>query len=271
MEFQSSYPYLSVEYFIELSDIHWKNKIQNKSNSNTTGIYTALMIEPRQHPAMRFVLNNFLETLDSRWNFIVYHGTDNEEWLKNLLENEFASSLHRITLGRINVSNLNLHQYSFIMVSSEFLKIIPTEIFLVFQTDSMISKPYKHLLYDYMDYDYVGAPWHEIPRGLWKCQVGNGGLSLRRRSKMLEIANTQPYIYGYPEDMYFSEGAKKLEMKIPTWEKAKEFSIETQYSPKSFGVHRPWLWLKNITEEQCPGYSELVKLNTNMPQGGLLR
>ena len=245
---------------------YWKDRILNTTKSdieisNDIGIYTAVMIEPRKHPAMRFVLNNFLENLDVRWNFIIYHGTDNEQWLKDLINSEFPSSINRITLGKIDIANLNLHQYSSIMVSSEFIQIIPTEMFLIFQTDSMISKPYKDLIYQYMDYDYVGAPWFKVPRGLWKCQVGNGGLSLRRRSKMLEIARTQPYIYGYPEDMYFSEAAGKMGMNKPSWEKAKEFSIETQHSPKSFGIHRAWLQKLDISEEQCPGYSELLRLN----------
>jgi len=224
--------------------------------------YTAIMIEPRQHPAMRFVLQNFLENLDTRWNFILYHGIDNEDWLKTLVQSAFSSEdQKRIIFRKIVVKNLSLQQYSSIMTNSQFIQTIPTEIFLVFQTDSMICKPYRDLIYEFMDYDYVGAPWHEVPRGPWKTQVGNGGLSLRRKSAMLTIARRVPYSPGYPEDMYFSEGCDKLSMKKPTWEKAKEFAIEMQPSLKSFGVHRAWRWT-TVTEEQCPGYSELVKLNT---------
>jgi len=223
--------------------------------------YTAIMIEPRQHPAMRFVLHNFLENLDARWNFILYHGIDNEDWLKQLVQSAFSSEDHkRITFRKIAVKNLTLGQYSSIMTNSQFIQTIPTEIFLVFQTDSMICKPYRDLIYEFMEYDYVGAPWHEIPRGAWKTQVGNGGLSLRRKSAMLTIARTLPYSAGYAEDMYFSEGCDRLHMKKPSWEKAKEFAIETQYNPRSFGIHRAWRWT-SVSEEQCPGYSELVKLN----------
>ena len=132
--------------------------------------------------------------------------------------------------------------------------------FLLFQTDSMICKPYRERIYDFMEYDYVGAPWHEVVRYPWKTQVGNGGLSLRRRSAMVRIAVNIPYIPGYPEDMYFSEGCDRLGLKKPTWAKAKEFAIETQASPSSFGIHRAWRWT-SVAEEQCPGYSELVRLN----------
>ena len=48
---------------------YWKDTILKSSISqdiplqisNKIGIYTGIMIEPRKHPAMRFVLNNFLE------------------------------------------------------------------------------------------------------------------------------------------------------------------------------------------------------------------
>lgn len=58
---------------------------------------------------------------------------------------------------------------------------IPTETFLIFQTDTLINPKYKDLIYEFIDYDYVGAPW--ISNG----DVGNGGLSLRKKSKMIEI------------------------------------------------------------------------------------
>lgn len=236
---------------------YWKKEILNNKKES----YTAIMIEPRQHPAMQFVLQNFLENLDSRWSFILYHGIDNEDWMKTIVGGCSIEDQNRITLRKVVVKNLTLDQYSSIMTNSEFIQRIPTEMFLVFQTDSMICKPYKDLIYEFMKYDYVGAPWHEVPYGSWKTQIGNGGLSLRRKSAMLMITNTVPYSSGYPEDMYFSEACDTLKLKKPNWSKAKEFAIEMQPSLKSFGVHRAWRWT-TVSEKQCPGYLELVKLNT---------
>ena len=50
---------------------------------------------------------------------------------------------------------------------------------MVFQTDSVICDENSKLINDYMLYDYVGAPWKDA--------VGNGGFSLRRKSKALEM------------------------------------------------------------------------------------
>lgn len=216
-------------------------------------MYTAIIIEPRKHLAMEFVLENFMENLDERWSFIIFHGTQNEKWLIEILNRNKNISKHhkRITLQNLGVENLTWNEYCSLMANYDFINSIPTEVFLVFQTDTMICKPYKDLIYDYIDYDYVGAPWNDGG-------VGNGGLSLRRKTKMLEIIKTVPYTIGYAEDHYFYTSGM---MKVPTFEKAKEFSIEQVYSVRSFGIHKPWKYIGGIIEEQCPGYSELVRLN----------
>ena len=243
---------------------YWKKEILGDTLPtvvNKMQSYTAIMIEPRQHAAFRFVISNFLENLDARWNFILYSGLDNDTWMQSIVKSFRLEDQKRITLRKVAVKNLTIEQYCSILTNPQFIQTIPTEMFLIFQTDTMICKPYKDLIYDFMDYDYVGAPWHEVPHGLWKTQVGNGGLSLRRKSAMLAIARTAQYSPGYPEDMYFSEACDRLRMKKPTWEKAKEFAIEMQPTAKSFGVHRAWRWT-TVSEEQCPGYLELLKLNT---------
>ena len=62
---------------------------------------------------------------------------------------------------------------------------IKTEMFLIFQTDTLILN--KEKIYDFMNYDYVGAPFNRNFN--WRrnypltdfYDVGNGGLSLRRK------------------------------------------------------------------------------------------
>lgn len=241
---------------------HWKTLIRGET-------YTAMILEPRKHPAMAFVLQNFLENLDSRWDFLIYHGTENEIWMKNLIEMDpiLCHSKDRITFRNLGVKNLEPHEYSARMVSPDFIRAIPTEVFLVFQTDTMICKPYRDYIYDFIDYDYTGAPWayslgNDYDRG--EHRVGNGGLSLRRRSKMLEVAMKVPYSPPYAEDMYFSGTLQMVKVKKPSFEEAKRFSIETVYSEKCFGVHKSWRWVKGVTEGQCPGYAELVRLNEGL-------
>ena len=209
-----------------------------------------MILEPRCHPAMEFVLRNFLENLDGRWRFLIYHGTENEAWMKSLVGG--CGAADRIELRNLGVANLLPHEYSKLMVSPDFIRAIPTEVFLVFQTDTMISSKYKEWIYDFIEYDYVGAPW-------FNGDVGNGGLSLRRRSKMLEVAEKAPYVPPYGEDLFFSGAMGMVAVKKPPFEEAKRFSIETVYSEAAFGIHKAWRWTDKVTEEQCPGYGELRK------------
>jgi hypothetical protein len=50
--------------------------------------YTAIIIEPRKHKALTFVLTNFLENLSNEWDFIIFHGINNSEYIKNILNSD---------------------------------------------------------------------------------------------------------------------------------------------------------------------------------------
>ena len=231
-------------------------------------IYTAILIEPRKHKALNFVLRNFLENLDNRWKFTIYHGTENKEWLNELLNLNFEKDKLRIQLVNLGVVNLSIADYNLLLTSPKFIEEIPTETFLIFQTDSMICSPHKDLIYKFLKYDYVGAPWSSLVHlGSMCCMgVGNGGLSLRKRSKMLEIVNNFPYKTCWPEDVYFSGILPDFPIQIlkPTIEEATEFAIETIPSPRSFGIHSPWYYIMDISENQCPGYNVLKGLNLSV-------
>jgi hypothetical protein len=216
------------------------------------GIATALIIEPRKHKALAFVLKNVLENLDDEWNVILYHGRLNEDYVKNIVKNKLSQYASRISLIKLEVDNLTKAQYSEIMLNKEFILLIPTETFLIFQTDSMINPKYKDLLYTFLKYDYVGAPWKNK-------NIGNGGFSLRKKSKMLECLSFSVNI-DY-EDAWFSNDIHKLYK--PPYELACLFSIETIYSKVFFGIHSAWHYHESKLEEMCancPGLSELISL-----------
>jgi hypothetical protein len=237
--------------------------------------YTALIIEPRKHRAFEFVMNNFLINLDERWNFIVFHGTENELYVNEILTTKFQDQSERITTINLGVPNMTINEYSALMMSKDFLDKIPTEVFLVFQTDSMICPNFKDNLEKFIPYDYVGAPW-TWKHPPWRTPpenptaedaVGNGGLSLRRKTKMLEILEKCPILKPEPEDTYFALPCSAVSIHKPSPELAKEFSMELIFSENSFGVHKswvPWHLGETYTErinDRCEGYKTLVELN----------
>jgi hypothetical protein len=213
------------------------------------GIYTAVITEPRIHPAWKLVLNNFLTNLDERWDFLILCGLLNKDFLINLIETNFKEHKHRITIRQLNVENFTNKEYSNFMLKPLIYELIPTETFLTFQLDALISAKYKDFIYDFIEFDYVGAPWlNEV------YQVGNGGLSLRKKTVILNtIKNEDPNkIYEKNEDKFFSANIKNK----PSVEKAKLFSVEMIFSEKSFGIHNCHVHLS---------HDELCKISEYIP------
>jgi hypothetical protein len=202
--------------------------------------YTAIIIEPRKHNALSFVLKNFLENLNNHWNIIVFHGLTNETYIKNIVKNHLDNYKSRIQLVNLNKENLSTNEYNVLLKTKEFYNYIPTEMFLVFQVDTVIIKENKNRIYDFFEYDYVGAPW------ISDKVVGNGGLSLRKKSKMLEIINAiHPSTSLYNnEDEYFCR-QQVIQLKVPDFEEAKKFSVETLFYHAPFGVHNCYNHLTN--------------------------
>jgi len=224
--------------------------------------YTAIIVEPRKHAALEYVLKNFLTNLSPEWNIIVFHGTQNIEFVKTII-----ASSPRISMINLGVSNLTKNTYSQLLTTADFYKHIPTETFLVFQTDSIIFSKNKHKINEFLHYDYVGAPWPE--KDLKYLQIscgGNGGLSLRKKSKMLEIIRSTPY-KGQPEDIYFC--TSRIPLKIPPVEHAKQFSVESFMHPASFGCHQPWYRGGHIYKQLIRLYPELKTLyDLHFPEEG---
>ena len=161
--------------------------------------YTAVLIEPRKHLASKFVLCNMLDCLSEDWKILFFHGDDNKEYAKKIVdEDEDVIKMNmggkRVELIQLEggVKNLNQKTYSELLASKlEIYHHIKTEYFLIFQTDSMMFKRNAHIIQYFIDegYDYVGAPW--LISGYAPTAesdfIGNGGFSLRKKSKMIEI------------------------------------------------------------------------------------
>lgn len=237
----------------------FKRRQSHKYKKGGSSTYTAIIIEPRKHKALEFVLKNILENLNNDWNVIVFHGNLNKEYIKNILNTTLNKYKDRITLKSLKKDNLSIEKYNTLLTTPSFYDNIPTELFLLFQTDSMINPRNKENINNFLKYDYVGAPWNDISTG-----VGNGGFSLRRKSKMLEIIKHCLPLNG-PEDLFFAQTYKancpNMSLNVPSEKEAEEFSSEQIWNPKSFGIHSPWKYLDNEKIlKDFPEISELMEL-----------
>jgi len=213
---------------------------------------TAVIVEPRKHPALSFVLQNVANHLSSDWKILVFHGKDNKEYVSEII-GKMEDPSRFLKPIQLNIDNLSFEKYNAVLMSGAFYNCIPTETILIFQTDTMILEPTQ--LQEFLSYDYVGAPWKNG-------DVGNGGLSLRKRSKMLIISSTVNH-FNINEDVYFSM-QPVISLKKPTFQEAKRFAVETVFYPSPFGIHAPWKHLTPGQMEQLtkkyPAIQELIRL-----------
>ena len=223
---------------------------------------TAVMVEPREHAATEFVVNNVVKNLPANWKILLLCITKNKDWMMNLIKNSTKLSeedkkrieVRVLKMGGKDAETLDYMTYNNHMMTEEFLNEIPTETFLLFQTDSMICKQGKDLLEKFMKYDYVGALAEY--EGL---RFGNGGFSLRKKSKMLQIVKfCNP---SGSENQYYFKGCEQAKPFVPSEDEMREFAIDHQgpVPERIFGAHRGWEHM--ISEEKCEGHAELKKLN----------
>ena len=120
--------------------------------------YTAIIVEPRKHKALEFVLTNACDCLTDEWKIILFHGNKNVDYASKIVEKINASFNNRIFLVNLNVDNLNQTSYSKILTNKNTIyDHIGTNMFLVFQTDSIIIKNNAYLINDYLNYQHLNS------------------------------------------------------------------------------------------------------------------
>lgn len=87
---------------------------------------------------------------------------------------------------------------------------------------------------DYLQYDWVGAPWWDGSR-----YGGNGGLSLRRVSSMIQILeHQQRENHTEPEDVWLTERLGHLpESRTANGTESMKFSVESIWYDEPMGYH----------------------------------
>jgi len=207
-----------------------------------------VIVEPRQHSDLEFVIKNTAYFCPG-WSLWVFASEENIEFVKSLL----GHNLSRTNIIIFTKGNITINQYNNLLLNRKFWELIDAERCLIFQTDTIIR---RFGINEFMEYDYIGAPWpHKNNR------IGNGGLSLRRRTEMISAINNQSCISVENEDEFFSrwiyrDGSTSI---VPSYETALSFSVENIYHPNSLGAHQLFKW------SQYPDLlSNLCRMNINI-------
>jgi hypothetical protein len=230
----------------------------------------AVIVEPRQHPLLVPIVQNFMQVLGEDWKIQIFHGTQNGDFIKTSSLNDQIRE-GRIYLSEINVANLDIAGYNSLFFSTGFWENLLGENILIFQTDTVLCKASRLKVEDFLKYDYVGAPW-DPNKFNFICKsdghrifVGNGGLSIRKRSKSLNILKQRPVPSNQAcpnEDGYFSCLATEPDsnFSVPTPDIAKMFSVETTFYGEPVGVHKPWPYLTKAEMDSLSGYCPKIDL-----------
>jgi hypothetical protein len=232
---KDSIPYLSNEFPI----------VDRKSNRKS------LIIETRKLEHTEFVIKNTIQKLGDGWGHIVCCSTKNLDQIKSIC-GEISEDIEI----RLLDFEITRNSYNNLLLDIDFWNGLYCEKVLIYQTDTFILNEFDN---SFLQWDYIGAPWGSVHVDLIKKSfkieegiiLGNGGLSLRSLDKMveslgrdlnLELLNNNTIdtsLDKIPEDLYFSILNKKN--RIPSPQRALDFSNEWGFSESSFGLHKPWL------------------------------
>lgn len=189
--------------------------------------YHAVIIESRPNIDLETVIKNtfyFLSQSKKNWGLTLFYTNKNEEFVNSRFLN-----YPNINLLKLDLSEINLYIYDDILLSENFWNIIHSENILIFQLDSTLLKAG---IDEFLNWDYIGAPWTKPKE---KKLVGNGGLSFRKKSVMLDIIKKYKQDKYIKEDIFFCKYISKL----PTVETASKFSVEDVYYDNPLGIHQP--------------------------------
>lgn len=223
-------------------------------------LYEAVFVEYRILPHLELLLRNCIYRLGEKWSHTIICGNINYEYMSNIVK----QIDRQIKIVNTNDFNMTQNDYNNMLLTTEFWKNLVGEKILIYQEDTFV---FKHNIEDFIGWDYIGAPFkHDCVEGI---NVGNGGFSLRSKSKMIEILNkvdlnticmtdfktcVQKYkikagLSNIPEDIYFTTYLQKYNVGCVADENsAKLFSSDTIYCENSFGMHCMWNGCKDWKE-----------------------
>jgi len=181
---------------------------------------------------------NMMENLPKHWKIQIFTSTNNTVFVQTLLKKYYDSGkvlIDNSILG--NATSLTREGYNNILVKEELWNKLIAEKVLIFQLDSIICKDSQRDITSFLQYDYIGAPWKNSSWAAVSNFIGNGGFSLRSRTKSLQVIKKYPR-HGLNEDGYFARAMTKMGANMPPYEEALQFAVERIFYAKPFGVHR---------------------------------
>lgn len=196
---------------------------------NTT--YNSIIIENRIVINFEQILKNHIYFLnknnkDIKWGLQIFHSESNENFIRNIVD-----GWENVVLTKLDIEDIDKKSHTELLKSVEFWELVEGETILNFQIDSLLL---RELSDDFLQYDFIGAPWSKSKEGKF---IGNGGLSIRKKSKTIEYLKKYKIEKDVWEDIFFVKYLQ--DNQLPDILTAMEFSVEDIFYPYPVGVHNP--------------------------------
>lgn len=229
-----------------------------RSATSTTDVLdrtkVATIVETRARPNLVPLIVHFANVLGPTWPIRVVGSEDNSHLFTDSAVFQRYIASGQITLEQLDpsIKLKRAHDVSaFLAANGDFWhSLAPAKHVLLFQADSILCSRSPRRVDDFLEYDFIGAPISS------KYGIGyNGGLSLRNRTRILEIIESVKW-NGDHEDQWFYRQLLAGGANLPTEEVASRFAVETIYAEFPLGLHQVQRWhrgeeLENLTQ-WCP-------------------
>jgi len=204
--------------------------IEYSENKNKT----LLFIDNRYDSSFIYLLILFLYSVDISWNITVFTTEANKDYYLNDFKR--LNITGNIILLEENISNID--NYSKLLKTHIFWKNIKEDNCLIFQYDSFAMSKFDN---NFLNYNYIGAPWDHTPALFDEIKFGNGGTSFRKTRIMEYLCKkyeSKDIKKNYPEDVFFAELLYEEKLNNCTINIAEQFSFENIYNKNSVYGHQ---------------------------------
>jgi|GEM_PF-1685836 ADP-heptose:LPS heptosyltransferase len=196
--------------------------------------YAAVFTDSRPQPELDSLARAHMKYLPRSWDCVIVSCAQNAYVRKSgvkLIEipEETTSSLQKVQSYR---SSARLWQ-----------SLMDYDRVLIFERDTRLL---RRGVSEFLEWDYIGAPWRVGEPWAKGHVVGNGGLSLRNPAVMLKICRRYQHD-GINDDLFFVSHMAEVGGLIAPVEVARKFSCETIFVLGTLGCHAIE---KYLTEEQ---------------------
>jgi hypothetical protein len=228
---------------------HRKRQSKRRSLRGGTSSKAMLIVEPRNHPNLAAVIQNFDKNMPKDWDLYFFYGKGLQENAKEVTKTVTG---RKVILNELEMDNMNPDQYSEMFKKADFWNKIDAETILVFQTDSAYCAKTKFNIDKFLKYNYIGCSYNKQTIGknipevnihteFWKNHnfYGIGGVSLRKKSFILKCIADNPNIpANFPEDVFYSNCVANSENKPESGEIIAEFCSQNTYDTDSIFAHK---------------------------------